>query len=310
MFPQLGSPLIAITPVIGIGHSERHCTPLSCSAVHSCAAWLQSCGSPGWLAAHSCERMLCALLFIVLRLCRPTLRIHSWSLQHLVTAIPFGIGICARTNTKNWKWLIYILMNGLRINFRCAIIYTEFYLKFVKCVEQGTNGNSLEVPYSVSFFTHFEYFAQSPAQIPSVPWGCIHTPLHPIVEKSLFFTKWNLCWAALVHHRLLLKGVLVQDSFMEKAPYFRSLVKIVGQTCLTWNRMVFFYQLLSLTCMWVWIHLFWSTVVCGFVPRAFFRQVQPTSKYFGVTAQISTVTSKHMKLTLYSFYGRRKRTEF
>jgi hypothetical protein len=38
MFPQLGSPLIAITPVIGIVHSEHHCTPLSCSAVHSCAA--------------------------------------------------------------------------------------------------------------------------------------------------------------------------------------------------------------------------------------------------------------------------------
>jgi hypothetical protein len=27
---------MAITPVIGIGHSEHHCTPLSCSAVHSC----------------------------------------------------------------------------------------------------------------------------------------------------------------------------------------------------------------------------------------------------------------------------------
>jgi hypothetical protein len=25
MFPQLGSPLIAITPVIGIVHSDRHC---------------------------------------------------------------------------------------------------------------------------------------------------------------------------------------------------------------------------------------------------------------------------------------------
>jgi hypothetical protein len=49
MFPQLGSPLIAITPVIGILHSDRHRTPVSCSAVHSCAAWLQSCGSPGQL---------------------------------------------------------------------------------------------------------------------------------------------------------------------------------------------------------------------------------------------------------------------
>jgi hypothetical protein len=67
MFPQLGSPLIAVTPVIGILHSERQRTPLSCSAVHSCAAWLQSCGSPGRLALHSGERMFCAFLFIVLR---------------------------------------------------------------------------------------------------------------------------------------------------------------------------------------------------------------------------------------------------
>jgi hypothetical protein len=69
MFPQLGSPLIAVTPVNRIVRSERHCTPVSCSAVHSCAAWLQSCGSPGRLAVHACERML---LFMVLRLCRPT----------------------------------------------------------------------------------------------------------------------------------------------------------------------------------------------------------------------------------------------
>jgi hypothetical protein len=82
MFPQLRSPLIAVTPVIGIVHSERYCTPVSFSAVHSCAAWLQSCASPGRFAVHSCECMLCALLFIVFRLCRPALRIHSWGLQH------------------------------------------------------------------------------------------------------------------------------------------------------------------------------------------------------------------------------------
>ncbi len=42
------------------------------------------------------------------------------------------------------------------------------------------------------------------------------------------------------------------------------------------------------------IHLFWSTVVCGFfVPRVFFGKVQSTSKYFVATAQISTVTLKH-----------------
>ncbi len=86
MFPQLGSPLIAVTPVIGIVHSERHRTPVSCSAVHSCATWLQSCGSPGQLAVHSCERMFCALLIIVLRLSLADLlftpvnacSVHSW----------------------------------------------------------------------------------------------------------------------------------------------------------------------------------------------------------------------------------------
>jgi hypothetical protein len=45
--------------VIGIVHSEHHRTPLSCSAVHSYAAWLQSCcGSPGRLAVHSCEDLI------------------------------------------------------------------------------------------------------------------------------------------------------------------------------------------------------------------------------------------------------------
>ncbi len=44
-------------------------------------------------------------------------------------------------------------------------------------------------------------------------------------------------------HRLLLKGVLVQDSFVEKVAYFRLLDKIVGKRCLTWNRIGYFYQL-------------------------------------------------------------------
>jgi hypothetical protein len=61
MFPQLRSPLIAVTPVIGIVHSEHHCTYVSCSSVHSCTAWLQPCGSPGQLAIpHSWEHMCCA----------------------------------------------------------------------------------------------------------------------------------------------------------------------------------------------------------------------------------------------------------
>jgi hypothetical protein len=38
MFPQLGSPLITVTAMMGIVHNDRHCTPLSCSAVHCCAA--------------------------------------------------------------------------------------------------------------------------------------------------------------------------------------------------------------------------------------------------------------------------------
>jgi hypothetical protein len=37
MFPQLGSPLIAVTPVIDIIYNERYGTPVSCSVVHSCA---------------------------------------------------------------------------------------------------------------------------------------------------------------------------------------------------------------------------------------------------------------------------------
>jgi hypothetical protein len=38
MFPPVGSPLITVTPMIGMVHSERHYTPVSRSAVHSCAA--------------------------------------------------------------------------------------------------------------------------------------------------------------------------------------------------------------------------------------------------------------------------------
>jgi hypothetical protein len=38
------------------------CLVLLCTPVHD---WLQSCGSPGRLAIHSCERMFCALLIFV-----------------------------------------------------------------------------------------------------------------------------------------------------------------------------------------------------------------------------------------------------
>jgi hypothetical protein len=128
MFPQLGSPLIAVTPVIRIGHSERHCTPLSCSAVHSCAAWLQSCGSPGWLAVHSCERMLCALLFIVLRLCRPTLRIHSWSLQHTHARTYCSPSSCMRSKSqlRLQCQLISIILLTISSSFLILLIDEQF----------------------------------------------------------------------------------------------------------------------------------------------------------------------------------------
>jgi hypothetical protein len=70
---------------------------MSCSAVHSCAAWLQSCGSPGQLAVHSYERML---LFIDLRLCRPTSRIHSWGLQHTPARTYCSTSSCMRSKSQ------------------------------------------------------------------------------------------------------------------------------------------------------------------------------------------------------------------
>jgi hypothetical protein len=100
MFPQLGSPVITVTLVIGIVHSDRHCTPVSCSAVHSCAASSQSCVSPGQLVVHSCKRMLCALLFIVLRLCRPTLTIHSWGVQHTPARTYCSPSSCMRSKSQ------------------------------------------------------------------------------------------------------------------------------------------------------------------------------------------------------------------
>jgi hypothetical protein len=45
-------------------------------------------------------------------------------------------------------------------------------------------------------------------------------------EPLLFFR-----WVVLVHHFVLLKGILVQDSFAEKDPYVRSILKYVGKTC-------------------------------------------------------------------------------
>jgi hypothetical protein len=65
MFPQLGSPLIAVTPVIGIVHSDRHrtpvfvllCTPvqLDCSLVALQASFDNPFLEP---QTHSCENIL------------------------------------------------------------------------------------------------------------------------------------------------------------------------------------------------------------------------------------------------------------
>jgi hypothetical protein len=65
---------------------------------------------------------------------------------------------------------MYIIMNGLQITFRrCTIIHTEFYLALIKCAKRVPNNDKLEIPYSVYFLSRFEYFAQSSAQIVSVP---------------------------------------------------------------------------------------------------------------------------------------------
>jgi hypothetical protein len=127
MFPQLGSPLIAVTPVIDIVHSEHHCTPVSCSTVHSCAAWLQSCGSPGRLAVHSCERML---LFIVLRLCRPTLGIYSWGLQHIPARTYCSPSSCMRSKSQLRLpcQLISIILLTISSSFSRLLIHEQLRL--------------------------------------------------------------------------------------------------------------------------------------------------------------------------------------
>jgi hypothetical protein len=44
--------------------------------------------------------MLCALLFIVLQLCRPTFRIHSWSLQHTPARTYCSPSSCMRSKSQ------------------------------------------------------------------------------------------------------------------------------------------------------------------------------------------------------------------
>jgi hypothetical protein len=130
MFPQLGSPLIAVTPVIGIVHSERHRTPmqLDCSLVALQADLLFT---P--VDAYSVR-----LLFIVLRLCRPTLRIHSWSLQHTPARAYCSPSSCMRSKSQlrlpcqlisiilltiSRSFLILLIDEQLRIPCRLLVLY-------------------------------------------------------------------------------------------------------------------------------------------------------------------------------------------
>jgi hypothetical protein len=67
------------------------------------------------------------------------------------------------------------------------------------------------------------------ALIPPPPKCWIFPVFHE--KEPLLFLR----WVVLVRHFLLLKGILVQDSFVEKAPSVRSIVKYVRKTCYTWN---------------------------------------------------------------------------
>jgi hypothetical protein len=108
-------------------------------------------------------------------------------------------------------------------------------------------------------------------------------PPHLNIGFSLFFTKWYLSyfsrWVVLVRHFLLLKGVSVQDSFVEKAPYVRSIVKYVGKICYTWKLIVLFYLLLF-KLVYGCGSIIWSTVVCGLVPCVFLGWVQISHALF------------------------------
>jgi hypothetical protein len=76
------------------------------------------------------------------------------------------------------------------------------------------------------------------------PFEGLYLRLHsyPPPPKSWFFLVFHekepllfFRWVVLVRHFVRLKGILVQDSFAEKDPYGRSLVKYVGKTCSTWK---------------------------------------------------------------------------
>jgi hypothetical protein len=74
------------------------------------------------------------------------------------------------------------------------------------------------------------HFLIKVALMPPPPPKCWIFPVFHEKEPLLF-----LGWVVLVRHFLLLKGILVQDSFVEKAPNVRSVVKYVRKICYTWN---------------------------------------------------------------------------
>jgi hypothetical protein len=64
-------------------------------------------------------------------------------------------------------------------------------------------------------------------------------------------------WVVLVRPGLLLKGVLVQESVVEKTPYFRFIFKYVGKTCNSAFLLIGFFYLVY-RCG----SIIWSTAVC------------------------------------------------
>jgi hypothetical protein len=66
------------------------------------------------------------------------------------------------------------------------------------------------------------------ALIPPPPKYWIFPVFHE--KEPLLFLR----WVVLVRHFLLL-GILVRDSFVEKAPNVRSIVNYVRKTCYTWK---------------------------------------------------------------------------
>jgi hypothetical protein len=80
--------------------------------------------------SHSCERMLCALLFIVLQLCSPTSRIHSWGLQHTPARTYCSPSSCMRSKSQLWLpcQLISIILLAISSSFIRLLIDEQWGL--------------------------------------------------------------------------------------------------------------------------------------------------------------------------------------